>query len=301
MAKVLVTGGAGFIGANLVRGLVENGDDVTVFDKFSSGVRSKLDFFKGNIIEGDVSMNFDLDINFDVIYHEASITDTTFDDDLEMMRQNVDGFRNILRLALKYESKLVYASSAGVYGNGNVPMNEDQDKQPLNAYAKSKNEMDNMAMDHFDKIKIVGLRYFNVFGDGEEVKGKSASMILQLARQMMNGKNPRIFKMGEQVRDHIYVKDVVRATILGSKSDKSGIYNVGTGVATSFNELIMHLNNVLEMDREPEYFDNPYTEVYQHNTQADVDKSERELGFRAEFSLKDGIKEYISKIGRAHV
>tara|TARA_Y100000310_G_C20685507_1_gene818697 strand:- start:2278 stop:3171 length:894 start_codon:yes stop_codon:yes gene_type:complete len=293
MAKVLVTGGAGFIGANLVRGLVENGDDVTVFDKFSSGVRSKLDFFKGNIIEGDVSMNFDLDINFDVIYHEASITDTTFDDDLEMMRQNVDGFRNILRLALKYESKLVYASSAGVYGNGNVPMNEDQDKQPLNAYAKSKNEMDNMAMDHFDKIKIVGLRYFNVFGDGEEVKGKSASMILQLARQMMDGKNPRIFKMGEQVRDHIYVKDVVRATMLGSKSDKSGIYNVGTGVATSFNELIRHLNDVLGMDKEAEFFDNPYTEVYQHNTQASVEKSKSELGFKSEFSVAEGIKEYI--------
>ena len=295
MTKILVTGGAGFIGSNLVKELGEEGDDITVVDNFSSGNRKNLGFFKGKIIKADISRNFGIEDDFDIIFHEASITDTTFKDDNEMIRQNVDGFKNILNLALKNNSRLVYASSAGVYGNGNVPMKERQEKQPLNAYAKSKNEMDKIAERYFNKLKIVGVRYFNVFGEGEESKGKSASMILQLANQMLAGKNPRIFKMGEQVRDHIYVRDAVKATILASKSNKNEIFNVGTGVATSFNELIECLNQTLGMSREPEYFDNPYVGVYQNNTQADTEKSSNELKFKVKYSVEQGIKEYIGQ------
>lgn len=298
--KILVTGGAGFIGSNLVLELEKQSHEVTIVDNFSSGNKKNIEFFRGKLIEADVSKKKFLkeiffNNNFDIIFHLASITDTTFKDDNEMIRQNVEGFKNVINLALKNNSRLVYSSSAGVYGNGEVPMKENQKLQPLNAYAKSKLEMDKIAEQYFDKdkIKIIGLRYFNVFGLREQYKGKSASMIWQLAQQMLNRRNPRIFKLGEQVRDHIYVKDVVKATILASKSDKCGIFNVGTGVATSFNDLIKYLNNALGMNREPEYFDNPYTEAYQNNTQADIEKSRNLLGFECDYTIHDGIEEYV--------
>jgi ADP-L-glycero-D-manno-heptose 6-epimerase len=158
--------------------------------------------------------------------------------------------------------------------------------------------MDELAVGYFDKMHIVGLRYFNVFGPREAFKGRPASMIYHLARQMKDGKRPRIFKMGEQKRDHIYVKDVVNATIMAaSDSAKSGVYNVGTGIGTSFNELVRVLNEVLGTDLMPEYFDNPYDdETYQSDTQADMSNAFEGLGFKAEYSIKDGVSEYRDKI-----
>ncbi len=290
--KVLVTGGAGFIGSNLCLELKKLGYEVTIVDDFSSGNKENIKEFKGKLIEADVSRDFNVEGEFDIIFHEASITDTTFEDDNEMIRQNVEGFKNIIEIAKRNNAKLIYASSAGTYGNGPVPMKEEQEPEPLNAYAKSKLDMDKIAMQLFDKMHIVGLRYFNVFGPREASKGKSASMIYQLGKRMKQGIQPRIFKMGEQVRDHIYVKDVVDATIRAIDAKKSGIYNVGTGVATSFNELIVALNEVLGTNFEPEYFDNPYTEVYQNNTQADPKNAEEFLGFKASFSVKQGIFDY---------
>lgn len=291
--KVLVTGGAGFIGSNLVKELVSRGDTVTVIDNFSTGHRDLLDGFTGEVIEADVSRAFDATGPFDVVFHEASITDTTFDDDDEMMRQNVEGFRNVLTIALRDNARLVYASSAGVYGDGDIPMRENQAPRPLNAYAKSKLELDRIAREHYDRLTIVGVRYFNVFGPGEKYKGKSSSMIWQLWQQIASGKDPRIFKFGEQVRDHIYVKDVVAATILASQIDSCGIFNVGTGIATSFNDVIVYLNKVLGTDTKTEYFDNPYVGVYQDTTQADMTLSNEKLGFKAAYGVEEGIRDYV--------
>jgi len=156
--------------------------------------------------------------------------------------------------------------------------------------------MDEIAKEYFDKMHIVGLRYFNVFGPREAHKGKPASMVYHLSKQMKAGKRPRIFKMGEQKRDHIYVKDAVSATIIAVNAKKSGVYNVGTGIATSFNELIRILNEVLRTNLEPEYFDNPYEGTYQNNTQADTKNAEEYLGFKAEHKLKDAVKEYMEEI-----
>jgi len=289
--KILITGGAGFIGSNLVLSLQKN-NEVTVIDNLFTGNIKNLDNYEGEILNIDISKPFELKEGFDVIIHEASITDTTFKPDEEMIKQNVNGFKNILNFALKNNSTLVYASSAAVYGNGKVPMEEDQRLNPLNAYAKSKAMIDEIAKKYMEKIRIVGLRYFNVFGPREQYKGKSASMILQLRKQIMSGKNPKLFKFGEQKRDHIYVKDVVRATIKAIKAE-SGIYNVGTGIATSFNELVNVLNEILKTENEIEYFDNPIERYYQNNTQASTKLAESMLKWKAEYSLKKGIKEYM--------
>ncbi len=292
--KCLVTGGAGFIGSNLALELERRGNKVIVVDNIISGSKDNLKEFKGKFIELDISKSFEIEEEFDVIFHQAAITDPRFEDDNEMVRANVEGFKNIITLAQKNNAKLIYASTAGLYGNGPVPMKEDQEKEVLSAYGKSKIKMDEMASELFDKMHIVGLRYFNVFGPREAHKGRPASMIYHLSNQIKEGKRPRIFKHGEQKRDHIYIKDAVEATLQAVNAKKSGIYNVGTGIGTSFNELVKILNEVLGVDLEPEYFEMNYdTKTYQHNTQSDTSNAEKFLGFKSKWELKDGIKDYM--------
>ncbi|MBU4134665.1 NAD-dependent epimerase/dehydratase family protein, partial [bacterium] len=137
----------------------------------------------------------------------------------------------------------------------------------------------------------------NVFGPGEAHKGRPASMIYHLVRQMKSGAVPRIFKMGEQKRDHIYVKDAVEATILAADAGKSGVYNVGTGLGVDFNELIADINSLLGTSLKPEYIDNPYEGTYQNHTQADTKAAEKYLGFKARYSLSAGIRDYIENYG----
>lgn len=292
--KCLVTGGAGFIGSNLALELEKQGHEVTIADNMTSGSKDNLKEFKGKFIELDISKPFELKENFDVIFHQAAITDPRFEDDEEMVRVNVEGFKNIIELAQKNNAKLIYASTAGLYGNGHVPMKEDQEKGILSSYGSSKLKMDEMASELFDKIHIVGLRYFNVFGPRETHKGRPASMIYHLSKQIKEGKRPRIFNHGEQKRDHIYIKDAVEATLQAINVKKSEIYNVGTGIATNFNELVKVLNEVLGTNLEQEYFDMAYDpKTYQSDTQADTTNAEKFLGFKAKWSLKEGIKDYM--------
>lgn len=292
--KCLVTGGAGFIGSNLALELEKQGHEVIVMDNLLTGNKNNLSGFKGKFIEADVSdNNFNINGSFDAIFHEAAITDPRYPNGKETYNKNVQGFKNMIKLAQKNNTKLIYASTASLYGNGPVPMKEDQKKELLSAYGSSKLEMDNIAEKLFGKMHIVGLRYFNVFGPKEKYKGRAASMVCHLGKQMKRGKNPRIFKFGEQKRDHIYVNDAVGATIKALNAKQSCIVNVGTGIATNFNDLIKALNMPLGTNFEPEYFDMPYdSKTYQSNTQADTKKAEKILGFKAKWLLKNGIADY---------
>ncbi|WP_297888686.1 ADP-glyceromanno-heptose 6-epimerase [Sulfurihydrogenibium sp.] len=300
--NILITGGAGFIGSNLALKLQKDYPDskILILDDFSSANFKNLKGFKGIVYSCDVSTDevfFKIeDFKPDIIFHLASITDTTVTDQEYMVRRNVDGFKNILELAYDNESIVVYASSASVYGNvkEHVPLKEDREKSPENVYAFSKYIMDNLAQEFSDKsgLKIVGVRYFNVYGPREAHKGKFASMIYQLYLQMKSGQRPRIFKWGEQKRDFVYVKDAVDATILASKAPRSTVYNVGSGEATSFNDVIKYLNQALGTNLEPDYFDCPY-DFYQEYTQADMTKIKEELGFVPRYSIQRGIKEYV--------
>jgi ADP-L-glycero-D-manno-heptose 6-epimerase len=290
--KILVTGGAGFIGSNLVLELEKKGHEVIVIDNLFSGTKENLKEFKGKFIQKDISHDFQIEEKLDAIFHIAAITDPRFKDDDEMIRANVVGFDNILKLAKKNNAKLIYASTANLYGNGPVPMREDQPKEIICTYGRSKLIIDEMALHHLEDMHIVGLRYFNVFGPRESHKGRPASMIYHLRKAMLNGEKPKLFKMGEHIRDHIYVKDVVKATILGLDAP-SGIYNVGTGIGVSFNDLVKNINEVLGTDLEIEYIDSPYDmKTYQANTQADTTNAERFLKFKAEFDIKSGIEDY---------
>lgn len=301
MKNIMVTGGAGFIGSNLALELESRYPDSNIFvvDDFRVGNFKNLLGFKHDIITADVSSDSFLKIaskiDVDVIFHEAAITDTTIHDQRKMMNDNVEGFRNVLELAIMKKARLVYASSAGTYGSQDTPTKEEDAGKPNNIYGFSKWIMDNIAVKHFKKLNIVGLRYFNVFGPRETYKGHASSMIYQLALQIKSGKTPRIFKMGEQKRDFIYVKDVVEANIKAASCPVSTIVNVGTGNATSFNDLISFINAALGTKAKPEYFDNPY-EFYQNFTQADLTKTKKILGWEPKFSTKDGILDYLREL-----
>ncbi|AAC06623.1 ADP-glyceromanno-heptose 6-epimerase [Aquifex aeolicus] len=303
--KFLITGGAGFIGSNLAFALQERYPEAKIYvlDNFSSGHFKNLIGFKGQVITGDISdpslwdyvrKNF----HFDVIFHEAAITDTTVEDQYFMMKTNADSFRYILDLAVEWNAKVIYASSAGVYGNSPPPMREDKGLEPENIYGFSKLMMDHIAMDYMERypeMNIVGLRYFNVYGPREDYKGKTASMIYQLAVKMIKGERPRLFKWGEQRRDFVYIKDVIKANLLALEKNVSGIFNVGTGRARSFNEIVSILNKELGTNYEIEYFDCPY-DFYQKFTEADLTKIREALGYEPEYSLEEGIKDYLPYI-----
>lgn len=296
--KYLVTGGAGFIGSNIAKTLEAQGHEVTVMDDFSkNGHFKNLIGFKGDVIAADCFTFMPRDMYFDAIFHEAAITDTTVMDQKAMMEQNVEAFKNVLTFAAENEiKKVIYASSAATYGNGPVPNVETQPTHPENVYGFSKVIMDNVARqfaaDNRD-MTIIGLRYFNVYGPGEYFKGKMASMVFQLYNQMREGKRPRVFKNGEQQRDFVYVKDIVKINMCALRNGKeTGVYNAATGIPRDYNAIIACLNKEMGLNLEPEYIDNPYP-FFQLKTQADMTKSESKLGYMPDYTLEAGIADYV--------
>src|SRR5499425_2652903 len=302
----VITGGAGFIGSNLTLTLQERFPDarLTVIDDFRSGDFKNLrgyrgDFVAQNLATLDWREQFGNE-KFDAIFHLASITDTTLHDQFVQVHDNVESFRRLLDFARPTKTRIIYASSAATYGPATEASVESNGAAPANVYAFSKVIMDNIAQQAAagspDWI-IVGLRYFNVYGPREAHKGVPASMIYHLAQQIKAGKRPRIFKHGEQKRDFVYVKDAVQSTICGLDAKTSGIYNVGTGEARSFNELVELLNKSLGTNFEPEYFDNPHAH-YQNFTQADLTSARKALSYEPRFSLEDGVRDYMQWLYR---
>ncbi len=197
---------------------------------------------------------------------------------------------------------MIYASSAATYGNAPSPQIVGSSEQPNNVYGFSKLMMDNMGQKFAQKydIHIVGLRYFNVYGKGEFFKNKTASMVLQFGLQMLSNQAPRLFENSDKIfRDFIYIKDVIQANLLAIKG-KSGIYNVGTGNARSFQDIADILQKELDLNLGNEYIKNPFVNQYQFFTQADISSTKENLGYEPKFSLEDGIKDYLEEIKRIY-
>lgn len=301
MKQILVTGGAGFIGSNLALTLQEKFPDavITILDDFRSGDFHNLEGFQGDVVAKNMaSLDFESQFRgriWDAVFHLASITDTTDHNQRRQIEENVESFRRLLLFVRPHRTPVIYASSAATYGITNGINRLSDPLRPANVYAFSKVQLENLArlaMKEVPGWSITGFRYFNVYGPRETHKGPPASMIFHLARQMSRGQRPRIFRMGEQKRDFVYVKDVVRFTIAGLDLAKPGVFNLGSGQARSFNELVTILNQVLGTQLEPEYIENPHLH-YQPHTEADMSETIAATSIRPEFSLEEGVRDYL--------
>jgi ADP-L-glycero-D-manno-heptose 6-epimerase len=296
-----VTGGAGFIGSNLTLTLEERFPNarLTVIDDFRSGDFKNLEGYRGDFVAQNLATldwpeQFG-DEKFDAIFHLASITDTTLHDQFIQVHDNVESFRRILKFARPTKTRIIYASSAATYGPASQASVESNGAAPANIYAFSKTIMDNIAVRAAAETPdwiIIGLRYFNVYGPREAHKGVPASMVYHLSKQMKAGQRPRIFKHGEQKRDFVYVKDIIDGSIRALDAESSGIYNLGSGQARSFNELVDVLNKCLGTKLQPDYINNPHAH-YQNFTEADLTKVRGALGFEPRFPLERGVADYM--------
>ena len=315
---ILITGGAGFIGSNLAFYFQDNfpESNIIIFDCFRSeetfsngnlksfGHYKNIIGFKGEIICGDLTNSEDLerllDFEIDFIFHQAAISDTIVYDQEIIMRTNTNTFYDILNLTKNNNATLVYASSAATYGSMPSPQMVGHEN-PENPYGYSKYAMDQIANKFSYKnkdLKIVGLKYFNVYGPREFYKNSTASMVIQLGHQILNGKAPRLFKNSDKIlRDFIYIEDVIQGNIKACNAKKSGLYNIGTGKPRSFQDIADILQKELGTNLGNEYFPNPF-DGYQIHTQAEINDSIKDLDYRPNYELEDGIKAYISEIKR---
>lgn len=316
---ILITGAAGFIGSSLAFYFQENYPKSTIvaFDCFRSGETfsngnlksfghfKNLFGFKGIVVSGDINdkealKSLEENYNFDYIFHQAAISDTTVLEQDIMMKTNVNAYEDLLKIAIKHKANMIYASSAATYGDSN--RFEVGYEQPNNAYGFSKVMMDNVTYEYLKKdldISIVGLKYFNVYGQREFYKNKTASMVVQFGHQILKGDTPKLFEGSDKIlRDFIYIEDIIQANIKACAPKKSGVYNVGTGKARSFEDIVNILQKELEIDNGKEYIPNPFVGSYQFFTEANIESSKENLGYEPKFEMEDGIKAYIPEIKR---
>jgi len=318
---ILITGGAGFIGSNLAFYFQNNHPEakVVVLDSFRSGETlsngnlksfghfKNLVGFKGEIISGDINdkdllLDLEINYNFDYIFHEAAISDTTALEQDLMIKTNVNAYKDLLDLAVAHEANMIYASSAATYGNAESPQRVGREA-PQNVYGFSKLSMDNLSREYMKDcdISIVGLRYFNVYGPHEYFKNTTASMVLQFGHQLLAGKNPKLFEGSDKIlRDFIYIEDIIQANIKAMVPKQSGIYNVGTGKARSFQDIVDILQSELGTTLECEYIPNPFIGSYQFHTEADIETTKEALGYEPAYEMEDAIKAYVAEISRLY-
>jgi ADP-L-glycero-D-manno-heptose 6-epimerase len=310
---IILTGGAGFVGSNLLAGLNAKGvTDVLVVDRRGDNFRNFSDLkFSEFMQPAEFSRAIEhkmLPKRIDAIFHQGACADTTCTDGRYMIENNFTFSKSILHFALSRKVPLVYASSAAVYGSSSVFSPSRENERPLNLYALSKLAFDN----HVRSIAsgfgstVAGLRYFNVYGPRESHKGKMASMVYQLYRQLRTSGRARLFEGtdgyadGEQRRDFVFVNDIVRVNLaLAEGPARIGVYNVGTGQARTFNDVAKTIiarlgSGAIEYVPFPESL----AGKYQSFTQAEL-SSLRSAGYKESFStLEDGIAQSIDAWNR---
>ena len=315
---IVVTGAAGFIASNVVEALNNCGrNDLILVDDFSREERRRNYEDKQylQLVSRDVFPEFLIEHRKDIdfIIHLGARTDTTEFDYRVFQKLNVDYTLGLWKLCTEYQIPLIYASSAATYGMGELGYDDRHDiverLQPLNPYGRSKNEIDKYILSQTEQPPFwAGLKFFNVYGPNEFHKGKMASVILHAYRQIQEtGKmklfrshNPN-FKDGQQLRDFVYVKDVAKVILwLMEHRPVSGLYNVGTGKARSFYDLVDNTFKAMGRETHVEFIDMPIEirDKYQYFTEANMVKL-RQAGYKEPFtSLEDGVREYVSFLQR---
>ncbi|MEM3184791.1 MAG: NAD-dependent epimerase/dehydratase family protein [Candidatus Hadarchaeales archaeon] len=305
--KVLVTGGAGFIGSHLVEGLLSRGYEVVVLDDFSSGKISNLPVNIGEdklrIIRGDVRNRLDVRRAMGGVFgviHTAAIVSVPFSvENPEVSWDvNVEGTRNVLEeAAVEGVEKFVFISSCAVYGESpNLSIPESKPPSPLSPYAKTKLEGERLCI-NFSKggLPVVILRYFNVYGP-RQPPGEYAGVMVKFAEKIKAGEPPVIYGDGKQTRDFIFVSDVVRATLMAfDKMPKGEIINIGSGKAITINELCRIFLKLSGKENLKPIHAPPRPMDIRHSW-ADISKASELLGFKPEIEIEDGVRRFLREV-----
>ncbi len=298
--KILVTGGAGFIGSHIVEYLVQRGNNVIVLDNLSNGkmqnmskVSDDINFVNGDVRDYNLVEQLVKDV--DGVFHEAALVSVpeSFKMQNEYFDVNVNGTENILKLAKEYGFKIVYASSSSVYGNPkSVPIKEDDDRNPLNPYAKTKLEDELLAEKYSEMgVHVIGLRYFNIFGRRQSKE--YAGVIKLFLKKIQQNKSPIINGDGSQTRDFVYVEDVVKANILAMDSNiKYKFLNVGTGFSISILDLANACIEASGLSLKPVHGPQLPGDIL--DSKADLELIKKSLGWKPKTKLEDWLAQVIS-------
>lgn len=313
-SRVLVTGGAGFIGSNLVESLLRSGNKVTCLDNFSTGKRENISGFTTNsdfnLIEGDIRNPDDCTkavSDAEIIFHEAALGSVprSIKDPITTTDVNIGGFVRILFAAKEAKVKrFIYAASSSTYGDHpDLPKVEDKIGAPLSPYAITKyvNELYASNFSRYYGIDVIGLRYFNVFGRRQDPDGAYAAVIPKFVKMLMNHQRPHINGDGSVSRDFTYVDNVVQANHLAATVSKrealNQVYNVAHGERTTLNQLFFSLRELAGKydDRiltiEPEY--GPAREGDIPHSLASIEKAGKLLGYSPVLNVRQGLEESV--------
>jgi nucleoside-diphosphate-sugar epimerase len=306
MARVLVTGGAGFIGSHLTEALVKRGDRVRVFDNFSTGNPKKLRPVENQleVIQGDLRNRADLleavqDI--EIIFHEAAFVSLpeSIQKPRECFEVNVTGVLELLEAARQSSVKrVVLASSAAVYGaNPNYPLSESTPTDCRSPYAASKRFNEDLAKLYSQtySLQVVALRYFNVYGPRQSPSSTYAAVVPKFISRLKAGKAPIIYGDGKQTRDFIYVGDIVRANLLAAESEAAAgqAINICSGAETNLLDLLDVLHILFPTSPEAEFAETRLGDL--PRSVGDTGLAERLLKFKAQTSLVDGLKQCVTE------
>lgn len=294
--NLIVTGGAGFIGSHLTKYLIKKGHNVCVIDNLRRGsldnlkeIQDKIDFQEIDILDYNAMQS--VAKNTDGIFHQAALGSVpqSFKEPEEYHRVNAIGTENMLKLAKEFGFKVVYASSSSVYGNQNkFPIKEDTEKKPLNPYGQSKLEAEQFAQKYANqRVKVIGLRYFNVFGIGQNPN--YAGVIHKFIEQLVQHKPPIIYGDGNQVRSFTFVDDVVEANVLAFESKiEYAFLNIATSLTTSIKELADVMIRLSGLSIKP-IFDKPREGDIEKN-QADISLAKSLINWEPKTILEEGLK-----------
>ncbi len=299
--RVLVTGGGGFIGSNLVRALLERGDDVRVLDNYSTGNRANLADIAADVevVEGELRSYERVHAatrGVEVVFHQGALPSVprSVQDPLTTAAVNTEGTLNVL-LAARDESvrRVVFASSSSVYGNSDeLPRVETQNPDPISPYGVSKLAAERycVSFSRVYPLETVALRYFNVFGPNQDPSSQYAAVVPRFITAIGDGRAVPIYGDGEQQRDFTYVANVVEANLLAADADRvSGtIVNVATGRATSVHELADTIGSILGTTVERELHPARTGDI--RDSYADVTRARELLGWEARIGLEEGLR-----------
>jgi len=308
--RALVTGGAGFIGSNLVSALLERGDDVRVLDNFSTGHRSNLERDGVELVEGDLRSYERVAAavgEAEVVFHQGALPSVprSIQDPLTSTAVNVEGTLNVLLAARDAGARrVVFASSSSVYGDApGMPRQEDQALAPLAPYAVSKLAAEQYCIvaNRVYGLETVALRYFNVFGERQDPLSGYAAVIPKFIRLMLDGRPPTIFGDGETSRDFTHVQNVVEANLAAADEDAAAgrVLNIAIGSSHTLNELVATLRRLIGAELEAEYTDPRPGDVVE--SLADISRARELIGYDPRVEFEDGLRRTIDWIADGRV